>query len=98
MCKRISHSVCDIEHPIVFCTKYRRRVLCGSIAEKCIEVIREICSGNYIDIISGSVSPDHVHMLVSAHPHLSMSKVAQYIKWKNGRKLQYEFQELKKKC
>ena len=71
--------------------------LYGSIAERCIKVIREICSANYIDIISGNVSPDHVHMLVSAPPHLSVSKIVQYIKGKSSRKLQGEFKELKKR-
>ena len=95
--RRSSHSVYDIEYHIVFCTKYRYRVLYGNIAERCIEVIRKICSANYIDIISGNVSPDHVHMLISAPPHLSVSKIVQYIKGKSGRKLQCEFKELKKR-
>ena len=95
--RRSSHSVYDIEYHIVFCTKYRYRVLYGNIAERCIEVIRKICSANYIDIISGNVSPDHVHMLISAPPHLSVSKIVQYIKGKSSRKLQCEFQELKKR-
>ncbi len=52
---------------------------------------------NYIDIISGNVSPDHVHMLISSSPHLSLSKSVQYIKWKSSRKFQCEFKELKKR-
>ena len=95
--RRSSHSVYDIEYHIVFCTKYRYRVLYGNIAERCIEVIREICATNYVDIIIGNVSPDHVHMLISVPPHLSVSKVVQYIKGKSSRKLQCEFQELKKR-
>ena len=47
--------------------------------------------------LSGNVSPDRVHMLISALPHLSISKIVQYIKWKSSRKLQGEFQELKKR-
>ena len=95
--RRSSHSVYDIEYHIVFCTKYRYRVLYSNIAERCIEVIREICSANYIDIISGNVSPVHVHMPISAPPHLLVSKVVQYIKGNSSRKLQCEFQELKKR-
>ena len=72
-------------------------MLYGNIAERCIDVIREICSANYIDIISGNVRQDHIHMLISALPHLSISKIVQYIKWKSSRKLQGEFQELKKR-
>ena len=94
---RSSHSVYDKEYHIVFWTKYRYRVLYGSIAERCVEVIREICSSNYVDIISGNVSPDHVHMLISAPPHLSISTIMQYVKGKSSRKLQYEFREFKKR-
>ena len=72
---RSSRSVYDKECHIVFCTKYRYKVLHTNIAERCVEVIREICSANYIDIISENVNPDHVHMPVSVPPHLSVSKV-----------------------
>ena len=83
-----AHSVYDIEYHIVFYTKYRRRVLYGNIAERCIEVIREIWETNFVDIISGNVSPGHAHMLISVPPHLSVSKVVQYIKGKSSKKLQ----------
>ena len=43
------------------------------------------------------MSPDHVHMLISAPPYLSISKIVQYIKGKSSRKLQCEFRELKKR-
>ena len=43
------------------------------------------------------MSPDHVHMLISAPPHLSVSKIVQYIKWKSSIKLRGEFQELNKR-
>ena len=89
--RRSSHSVYDIGYHIVFCTKYRHRVLYGNIAERCIEVIREICSFNYVDIINENGSPEHVRMLISAPPHLSVSRMVQYIKRKSSRKLQYEF-------
>ena len=42
--------------------------------------------------LSGNVSPDRVHMLISALPHLSISKIVQYIKGKSSRKLQSAFQ------
>ncbi|MBR1479679.1 MAG: transposase [Alphaproteobacteria bacterium] len=38
-------------------------------------MIREVCSTNYVDIINGNISPDHVHMLISIPPHLSISKI-----------------------
>ncbi|MBQ7524159.1 MAG: transposase [Alphaproteobacteria bacterium] len=42
---------------------------------------------SYVDVISGNARPDHVHMLVSVSPHLSVSNVVRYIKGKNSRKL-----------
>ena len=87
----------DLKYHIVFCTKYRYRVLCGEVAARCREIIREVCSVNYIDIISGNIGSDHVHMLISVPPHISISKAVQYIKGKSSRKLQQEFEKLKKR-
>jgi adenosylmethionine-8-amino-7-oxononanoate aminotransferase len=48
-------------------------------------------------LISGNISSDHVHMLISVPPNQSLSKIVQYIKEKSSRKLQQEFEILKKK-
>ena len=50
-----------------------------------------------MEIISGSVSPDHVHILISIDPSTSVSQLVKFIKGKTSRKLQMEFLELKKK-
>jgi putative transposase len=52
---------------------------------------------SYIDIVSGGMSPDHVHLLLSIPPSMSVSKVLQYIKGKSGRKLLQEFELLRKR-
>lgn len=95
--RRGSHSVYDLKYHIVFCTKYRYRLLTGEVAERLRLLIREICASNYIDIVSGSVSPDHVHLLLSVPPGLSVSKVVQYIKGKSSRKILGEFAHLRKR-
>ena len=51
----------------------------------------------YVDILSGNVSPDHIDILVSVPPSISISKLMQYIKGKSGRKLLQEFEQLKKR-
>ena len=48
-------------------------------------------------IVRGAVSPDHVHLLLSAPPILSPAKAAQYIKGRSSRHLQAEFPELRKR-
>ena len=92
-----AHSVYDLKYHIAFCTKYRYRVLTGEVANRCRELIREICAANYIDIVSGSLSPDHIHLLVSIPPHISVSKAIQYIKGKSSRKLQQEYPHVRKR-
>ena len=92
-----SHSIYDLKYHIVFCTKYRYRVLTGQIAIRTREVIREVCTANYIDIISGGLSPDHLHLLLSIPPSISISKALQYIKGKTSRKLLQEFEVLRKR-
>jgi putative transposase len=47
--------------------------------------------------VRGAVSPDHVHMLVSAPPELSPAKLVQYVKGRSSRRLQDEFPELRKR-
>ena len=92
-----AHSTYDLKYHIVFCTKYRYRVLTGEVAERTRALIREICAANYVQVISGGMSPDHVHLLLSVPPGLAISKLLQYIKGKSSRKLQMEFSHLKKR-
>jgi len=95
--KKGSHSVYQLQYHIVFCTKYRYRVLTGDIGRRARALIKEICATNYVDVLSGNVCPDHVHLLISVPPHISVSKIVQYIKGKSSRKLQQEYSELKKR-
>lgn len=92
-----SHSVYDLKYHVVFCTKYRYRILTGAVAQRTRELVREVCASNYVDIVSGSMSPDHVHLLLSVPPSLSLSKTIQYVKGKSSRKLLQEFEHLKKR-
>ena len=97
MYRKGSHSIFDLKYHIIWCTKYRYRVLTKEVAQRTREIIREICASNYVDILSGNVSPDHIHILVSVPPSISISKLMQYIKGKSGRKLLQEFEQLKKR-
>ncbi len=92
--RRSAHCVYDIKHHIVWITKYRKAVLTGQIAKRTRELIRGICKGNDVEILAGHVSKDHVHLLVSVPPHLSASKLVQYVKGATSRKLLMEYKEL----
>jgi putative transposase len=92
-----AYTACDLKYHIIWCTKYRYRVLTGEVANRVRELIREICAANYIEIVSGSLSPDHIHILISVPPNISLSKVMQYIKGKSSRKIMMEFENLRKR-
>lgn len=95
--RRATHTIYNLQVHIVWITKYRYKVLRGPIAEKARDLIRRICGENKAEILSGVVSPDHVHILVSMDPSMSVSKLVKYIKGKTSRKMQMDFPALKKK-
>jgi putative transposase len=92
-----AHAVYDIKYHIIWITKYRYGVLRGRVAERARDLIRQICEAREVVVIRGAVSPDHIHMLVSAPPQLAPSKLVQYIKGRSSRRLQEEFEELRKR-
>jgi len=89
--------VWDIKYHIIWMTKYRYKVLRGDVSERARDLIRQICQAREVSIVRGSISPDHIHMLVAAPPHLSPAKRVQYIKGRSSRELQREFPQLRKR-
>ena len=94
--RKTSHTVYDIKYHLVWITKYRKKILKGELAKRVRELIREVCKANEVEIIKGRVSVGHVHMFVSVPPHISVSKLMQYIKGKSSRKIMSEFKTISK--
>jgi putative transposase len=92
-----SHTVYDIKYHVVWVTKYRYKVLSGEVALRARDIIRQVCMSREIKILKGHVSRDHVHLLVSCPPALSVSQMMQYVKGKSSHILQQEFGELKRR-
>ena len=92
-----AHSIHDIKYHFVWKTKYSYGVLKGEIALRLRQIIREISKGRRLEIISGNVRANHVHLLVSCPSDLAPSKIAQYLKGKSSYRLQREFRELQKR-
>ena len=95
--RRSAHAVFDLKYHVVWITKYRHKILRGRVAERARDLIRQTCEAREVVIMKGSVSPDHIHTLLSAPAHLAPSKMVQYIKGRSSRKLLEEFPELRKK-
>ena len=94
--RKTSHGVYDIKFHVVWITKYRKPVLRGDVAIRLRDLIREICKAMDVEIIKGHVSKDHVHILISSPPQLSVSKLVQRLKGKTSRKLLSEYRTLSK--
>jgi Transposase and inactivated derivatives len=94
--RRTSHTTYDCKYHIVWITKYRKKILSGLVAERTRELIREICKEHDVEIIKGHLSSDHIHLFVSVPPHISLSKLVQYIKGKSSYKLLQENKLLSK--
>ena len=94
--RRGSHTVFRLHVHLVWCTKYRKSVLVRDVGHRFREMAKQICSDMGVEILSGAVAKDHVHMLVSMLPQVSLSKLVQKVKGKSSDKLQREFKSLRK--
>ena len=95
--KRGSHTVWDLKYHLVWTTKYRYQVLGGDVGLRCRELLRETARSKEMTIYAGSINRDHVHMLISIPPQLSVSRAVQYLKGKSSHRLLTEYKALRKK-
>jgi REP-associated tyrosine transposase len=68
-----SHAKYDLKVHLVWCPKYRKRVLTGQVAIRVRDLLRQIAAEKELQIISGKVGADHVHMFISYRAHQNIS-------------------------
>lgn len=95
--KSSKHLVFSCQYHVIFCPKYRRKVLTGRIAERLKELILEKQEEFQYEILDMEVMPDHVHMLIDVDPKIGVYTVVSKIKGYTSKQLREEFPELKKK-
>jgi putative transposase len=81
---------------LIWIPKYRKRVLTGPVAVRAREVLRQIALEHELDIITGKVASDHVHMFIQYKPHQDISKIVPWLKGISSRIMLQEFAHLKK--
>ena len=81
--KSLSHTRWKCQYHIVFIPKYRKKVLFGKIRNDVREIIQALCRYKSIEIISGAVCLDHVHLCVSIPPKMKVSDFMGYLKGKS---------------
>ena len=90
--KRGSHTIWDCKYHLVWVTKYRYAVLGGDVGQRCRELLRETARAHEMVVHAGSINRDHVHLLLSIPPSLSVSRAVQYLKGRSSHKLLSESQ------
>ncbi|PHM61553.1 IS200/IS605 family transposase [Xenorhabdus ishibashii] len=79
-----AHTKWLCKYHIVFSPKYRRKVIFTSLRSSIGEILRDLCKYKGVEIIEGHLMPDHVHMLVSIPPKISVSSFMGYLKGKSS--------------
>ena len=80
----IAHTTWNCKYHIVFAPKYRRQVIYGKIKGDIGQILRKLCEWKGVDIIEAEACPDHIHMLVSIPPKISVSSFMGYLKGKSS--------------
>ena len=80
----LSHTKWMCKYHIVFAPKYRRKIIYNQYRASVGEILRRLCSYKGVEIIEGHLMPDHVHMLVSIPPKISVSSFMGYLKGKSS--------------
>ena len=82
--KHTAHSTYRCEYHIVFAPKYRRQVIYGQIKKDIGEILRKLCDEKKVEILEAEACKDHIHMLVSVPPYLSIAQFMGFLKGKSS--------------
>ena len=93
----LAHTKWRCQYHIVFAPKYRRQAIYGKYRQEIGKMIRQVCERNDVEIIQANACPDHIHMLVSIPPKMSVSRFMGILKGKTSLMIFDRFANLKYK-
>lgn len=73
-----------IQNSVAFAPKYRRKEIYGQLKKDIGEILRKLCEQKGVEIIEAEACPDHIHMLVSVPPYLSIAQFMGFLKGKSS--------------
>ena len=80
----LSHTCWKCKYHIVFAPKYRRKNIYGALKTDIGKILRQLCELKKVEILEAEACPDHIHMLVSIPPNISVSQFMGYLKGKSS--------------
>ena len=93
--KSSNNVVYSCRYHVVFCPKYRRKVLVNGVDARLKELVNSVCGEMQVEVIGMEIMPDHVHLLLEVAPQFGIHKAVKAIKGKSSRILRMEFPWLK---
>ena len=78
-----AHTTWRCQYHLVFAPKFRRKAIYGELRADIGKILRKLCAEKKVEIIEAEACIDHVHMLVSMPPHLSVSQFMGFLKGKS---------------
>ena len=94
---KLAHAVWECKYHLVWCPKYRFRILRGEIGQSVREILGELCAWKKVEILEGNVQIDHIHLLLSVPPKYSVSQVVGFLKGKSAIKMLDRYPQLKRR-
>lgn len=91
----LAHTKWNCKYHVVFAPKYRRKVFYEEKRGAIREIIRQLCAWKGVEIIEGEVCPDHIHLLISIPPKMSVSGFMGYLKGKSSLMIFQKFGNMK---
>ena len=82
--KHTAHSSYRCQYHVVFAPKYRRKEIYGQLRKDIGEILRKLCEQKGVEIIEAETCIDHIHMLVSIPPYLSVAQFMGFLKGKSS--------------
>jgi len=95
--KTNNNVVYSCKYHVVWCPKYRRKVLVDGVDKRLKEIAQAVAEEMHFEIIEMEVMPDHVHMLVEVDPQLGIHKAVKRIKGRSSHDLREEFPWLRRR-
>ena len=93
--KSNNNVVYSCKYHVVWCPKYRRKVLIGDVETRLKEIIKDVCIELKSEMIEEEIMPDQVHLLVEVDPQFGIHRLIKTIKGRSSRVLRLEFKHLK---
>lgn len=96
--KKLAHSLYECKYHIVFCPKYRYKILKGEVSEYVKHQIYRLCNQKAgVEVVEINVQADHVHLILSIPPKYAVSQVIGFLKGKLALRLFDKFPQLRKR-